>query len=183
MRDRIGSPLSHNSLREDLQTDDKSIKRWLLWLENSYALFKITPYSKKLTRTLRKAPKYYFFDYPRVSEPGIRLENLVALALHKEILFRNDTLGEEYSLHYLQDRLHHEVDFLVAKDGHPLAMIEVKQSDSEPSPNFQYFYPELKKANPDIRRIQLVRNLSRRFTSKDGIEVEPLIPWLETLDF
>jgi predicted AAA+ superfamily ATPase len=183
MRDRIGSPLSHNSLREDLQTDDKSIKRWLLWLENSYALFKITPYSKKLTRTLRKAPKYYFFDYPRVSEPGIRLENLVALALHKEILFRNDTLGEDYSLHYLQDRLHHEVDFLVAKDGNPLAMIEVKQSDSEPSSNFQYFYPELKKANPDIRRIQLVRNLSRRFTSKDGIEVEPLIPWLETLDF
>ena len=62
-------------------------------------------------------------------------------------------------------------------------MIEVKQSDSEPSPNFQCFYPELKKANPDIRRIQLVRNLNRRFTSKDGIEVEPLIPWLETLDF
>lgn len=183
MHARVGSPLSHLSLREDLQTDDKSIKRWLGWLENSYALFKVTPYSRKLVSTLKKAPKYYFFDYPRIADPGLRLENLVALALYKEILFRNDTLGEKYSLHYLMDRLHHEVDFLIAKDGIPVSMIEVKMSDAEPSRGFRYFYPELSKQNPALKRIQLVRNLDRKFSTKDGLVIHPLVPWLERVDF
>jgi predicted AAA+ superfamily ATPase len=183
MHERVGSPLSHNSLREDLQTDDKSIKRWLLWLENSYALFKITPYSKKITRSLQKAPKYYFFDYPRIRDIGARLENLVALALYKEILFRNDTEGENYSLHYLQDRTQREVDFLIAKDGIPVSMIEVKLSDPNPSRNLEAFFPALKAQNPKLRRLQLVRNLERRFSTPEGVEIEPLLPWLEQLEF
>jgi predicted AAA+ superfamily ATPase len=181
--DRVGSPLSHNSLREDLQTDDKSIKRWVLWLEQSYALFRVTPFSRKLTHTLKKAPKIYLFDYPRVEDPGARLENLVALSLFKETLRANEIEGENYSLHYLQHKSHKEIDFLIARDQRPVALIEVKTSDSEISPNFSVFIEPLRKQNPKIRQIQLVKNLKRRFSTPNGIEVEPLIPWLEALDF
>lgn len=183
MRERVASPLSHHSLREDLHTDDKSVKRWLQWLENSYALFKVTPYSKKLKYSLKKAPKYYFYDYPRIEDEGARLENLVGLSLFKEILFKNDVEGETYSLHYLQDKFHHEVDFLICNRQVPVIMIEAKTSDSGPSKNFNYFYPHLKKMNPGLRRLQLVKNLKKGFSSKDGIEVEPMLPWLEKLEF
>ncbi len=183
MKERVASPLSHNSLREDLQTDDKSIKRWLTWLENSYTLFKVSPFSKNLKYSLKKAPKYYLFDYPRIKDPGARLENLVALALHKELLLRNDRDGENYSLHYLQDKFHHEIDFLICNDRKPISMIEVKTSDQEASRNFGIFYPHLKSLNPSLRQIQLVKGLSRPFSTKDGIEVEPLIPWLVEVDF
>jgi len=183
MKERVASPLSYNSLREDLQTDDKSVKRWLQWLENSYAVFKITPYSKSLKYSLKKAPKYYFFDFPRVEDLGARLENLVAISIYKEILFKNDVEGENYSLHYLQDKFHHEIDFLVCKDQKPFMMIEVKTSDAEPSKNFDYFYPSLVKLNPKLQRVQLVKDLKKGFSNKRGVEVEPLLPWLENISF
>jgi predicted AAA+ superfamily ATPase len=183
MKERVGSPVSHNSLREDLQTDDKSVRRWLQWLENSYALFRITPYSKSVKNTLKKLPKYYFYDFPRVSDSGARLENLVAFSLYKEILYRNDCEGENYSLHYLQNRTHHEVDFLICNDRKPMMMIEVKSSDSEPSKNFQCFVNDLKKQNPLLKQIQLVKDLARPFSTKSGIEVENLATWLEKMNF
>lgn len=183
MKERVASPLSYNSLREDLQTDDKSVKRWLQWLENSYAVFKVTPFSKSLKYSIKKSPKYYFYDYPRIENLGARLENLVALSLHKEILLRNDLEGEDYSLHYLQDKTQHEVDFLICKAKKPVMMIEVKTSDSEVSKNFNYFYPHLKKLNPNLVRLQLVKELIRNFSTKEGIRVESLLPWLEKLEF
>jgi predicted AAA+ superfamily ATPase len=183
MRERVGSPLSSNSLREDLQTDDKTVKRWLSWLENSYALFRVTPYSKNLKSTLKKMPKFYFFDFPRVEDSGARLENFVALSLYKELLFRTDCTGIEYHLHYLQSRNQIEVDFLICKNRKPIAMVEVKTSDDTPSKSFDAFYPDLKKQNPDLKRIQLVLNLKKPFQTRDGIQVEPLREWLEVMDF
>ncbi|NDG84331.1 MAG: ATP-binding protein [Proteobacteria bacterium] len=182
LSDRVASPVSFNSLREDLQTDDKTVKRWADWLEKCYALFRVTPFSKQLKYSTRKAPKFYFFDYPRVKDSGARLENLVALSIYKEILTRNDVEGEDYRLHYLRDKFHHEIDFLVCQGSKPIAMIEVKTSDAEPSPNFAVFYPHLKKLNPSLRQLQLVLELDRPFSTPTGIEVLPLLPWLQGLD-
>lgn len=179
MLDRIGSPLSYNSLREDLQTDDKTIKRWLQWLENSYAVFRVTPFSKNVKYTIKKAPKFYLFDYSRIDDAGARLENFVAFSLLKNIQLKNDLEGETFSLHYLMNKQHQEIDFLICKDRKPHWLIEVKQSDSNPSKNFKYFTPELRKQNPSLKQFQLVKELDRPFSTKDGIFIEPLIPWLE----
>lgn len=183
MTERIGSPLSHNSLREDLQTDDKTIKRWLLALENSYVFFSITPYSKSMKYAIKKAPKYYFFDYPRVGNEGARLENFVALSIQKELLLRNDLEGENYSLHYLRDRQHREIDFLICKNKRPLMMVELKTSDDRPSEHFRVFAPELQKQNPGLAQVQLVKNLQREYSTKDGIKVADLGSWLERMPF
>jgi len=40
--DLVGSPLSINALREDLQVSHKTLSRWLLALERLYALFRIS---------------------------------------------------------------------------------------------------------------------------------------------
>lgn len=183
MKDRIGSTLSYSSLREDLLTDDKSIKRWLLALENSYLFFKITPFSKNIKDSLKKFPKYYFYDVARVVDEGAKLENFVALSLYKEVSLRNDIEGEEYSLHYLRNKQKAEIDFLICLGKKPILMIEVKSSDDKVDSNFASFLPQLKKQNPAISAIQLVLNLKREYSTKDGIKVKSLKKWLELIDF
>lgn len=182
MREKIGSTLSYNSLREDLRTDDKSIKRWMLLLENSYLFFRIMPYSTKLSRSIQKAPKYYFFDVPRVEEPGARFENLVALALYKEVLFRRDVEGQDYSLHFLRDKDHKEIDFLICFKGEPVAMIETKLSDATPTPHFEHFEKRIKSSRP-ITKIQVLLDLKKPFTTKTGVRVVKAEEWLCRLDW
>lgn len=183
MKSKVGSILSYNSLREDLLTDDKTIKRWLTIFENSYLLFKITPFSKNILHSTKKAPKYYFYDFPRIEDKGTRLENLVALSLLKEIYFLNDTEGEDYSLHFLRDKDHHEVDFLIAKNKRPILAIEVKTRDVEISAGFKKLTNQLLNHFPELKRIQLVKNLERDFSNKEGIKVMNLEKYLSNLKF
>ncbi len=183
MKDKVGSIFSYSSLREDLLTDDKSIKRWMMALENSYLFFKITPFSKSIKDSLKKSPKYYFYDFPRLTDPGAKLENFVALSLFKEISLRNDLFGEEYTLHFLRNKQKHEIDFLICLDKKPIIMIEVKSSDDSISKNFSYFGPQLKKLNSELQSVQLVLNLKKEYSSKDGIKVKNLISWLEKMPF
>lgn len=181
MKSRVGSILSYNSLREDLLTDDKTIKRWLTIFENSYLVFKITPYSKSILHSTKKAPKYYFYDFPRIEDSGARLENLVALSLLKEIYYINDSEGEDYVLHFLRDKDQNEVDFLITKNKKPILAIEVKTSSVEISSGFKKLTNQLLLHFPELKRIQLVKNLEREFSSKDGIRVLNLEKYLSNL--
>ncbi len=171
MKLKVGNTTSYNSLKEDLLTDDKTIKRWLTIFENSYLLFKLTPYSKNILHATKKAPKYYFYDYPRIDDPGARLENFVALSLLKEIYFLNDVDGEDYNLHFLRDKDQNEVDFLITKNKIPIIALEVKLSDTAVSNSFKKMTDQLLKSNPDLKRVQLVKNLEREFSTKDGVKI------------
>jgi predicted AAA+ superfamily ATPase len=172
--ERVGSGVSYAGLSRDLQVSDKTVKRWLEILENLYVVFKITPYSKKISRSILKQPKYYFYDFARVSNEGAALENLVAASLLKEIHFRIDTRGEDWGLKYLAKKGSGEIDFLVLKNGKPEILIEVKASDDQPSAHFKMFAQEF----PRCRKVQLVKNLKREKTFPDGVEVRDLASWL-----
>lgn len=178
MKNKVGSILSHNSLREDLVTDDKTIKRWLTIFENSYLLFKITPFSKNIKHSTKKAPKYYFYDFPRIEDMGARIENLVALSLLKEIYYLNDVEGEDYDLHFLRDKDQNEVDFLITKSKKPIIAIEVKTSDVSISSGFKKLTDQLLVNFPELKRVQLVKNLERDFSTKDGVKVLNLEKYL-----
>lgn len=94
LKKNVGTPISYRSLAEDLQCSDKTVKRWLAVLEALYVVFKAVPFHKNISRSLLKSPKYYFYDNGQVpNEPGLKLENLVACALLKEIHFRQDCLA------------------------------------------------------------------------------------------
>lgn len=180
LAERVGSTLSYNSLREDLSTDDKSVKRWVDILENSYVCFKVLPYThKSLATGLKKAPKVYFFDYGRVEASSFRFENLVAFSLLKEIHFRKDILGENYDLHYAKNKQHKEIDFVVTKNRKPHLLIEVKEGDDSPSDNFKSFGSYF----PNVQKIQLVRNLTKKTLTKNGVWIWPAHEWLAQMDF
>lgn len=179
LRDRVGSPISYTSLAEDLQCSPKTVKHWLDLLESAYIVFKLTPWTKNVSRSLKKSPKYYFYDIGQVPDKGIRFENLVACALLKEVQFRQDVLGEQWRLHYLKNKEQKEVDFFIAKEKEAVCMVEAKLSKDEPSPALNLFSNYFPKA----KKIQLVHSLEKEKSFPSGIEILRACDWLAHLDF
>jgi predicted AAA+ superfamily ATPase len=90
--EKIGSPLSINSLREDLQVNHKTVAGWLEAFKKIYLVFSILPWSKSIAKALTKEQKYYFFDWTMVEDPGARFENAVAVSLLR-LVYRWNELG------------------------------------------------------------------------------------------
>ncbi len=140
-----------------------------------YVIFRVSPFHKNVARSILKAPKFYFYDTGQVvGDKGIKLENLVAEALLKEIHFREDCLGERCELYFLRTKDGRKIDFLVTKDSLPLLMLEVKWGDGKPSRNFEIFSSFF----PNTKKIQLVKDLDREKTYPDGTEIRSACNWL-----
>lgn len=165
--ERIGSPLSVNSLREDLGVAFDTVKSWLDTLARLYFLFELRPFAGKLARTLRREAKVYLFDPSEVEDAGARFENLVALHLHKLVDAWNDRGHGDFALWYVRDKERREVDFLVTERRRPWLLLETKLSDTAPSPALRYFAERLRPAHA----VQLVRHGSLR--KAHGIVVVP----------
>lgn len=128
--ERVGSPLSLNSLREDLLVNHKTVANWLEGLKKVYLVFSITPWSKKIVRALTKEPKVYFYDWTFVQNPGARFENLTAVMLLRMTGRWNELGLGEFDLRYVRTRHKEEVDFLVTKDNRPFALFEAKTGET-----------------------------------------------------
>lgn len=176
LKKRVGSPLSYSSLAEDLQCSDKTVKRWLTLLENMYVIFKVVPYHKNIARALLKQPKYYFYDTGQVDgDEGVRLENLTACALLKEIQYQSDALGCDWQLFYLRNKMKQEVDFLITDGEKKHIMIEVKLGDENPSGAFFTFTRQFKGT---VTQIQIVKNLHKEYSYPKGVLVKKASSWL-----
>jgi hypothetical protein len=147
-------------------------------LENLYLLFKVTPYHHNIARSILKEPKIYFFDTPRVTDMGDRLENLVACTLLKEIHFIEDTEGIPGRLHYLRTKDGQEIDFLIVLDEKPVLCIEVKTSDDTVHKSFYCFKQYL----TSVPCVQLVLNLKKEFDTPEKIKVRNLISFIKTFN-
>lgn len=175
LRQRVGSSVSYSNLARDLQKDVGTVKRWLFMLENLYIIYRVTPYSNKVSRSLLKEPKFYFYDH-NYSDcgDGAKLENIVANALLKELDYLRDTCGITVGLHYLRTKDGKEIDFLIVMDNKPTHMIEVKMSDDQLAKGFKHFEEFL----PQVKKLQLVKTIGREKTYPSGAEIRALIPWL-----
>jgi predicted AAA+ superfamily ATPase len=180
LRTRVGSTISHNNLANDLGIDPKTVKSWLDILERLYVVFKVTPYSKKIKDSILKSPKYYFYDNGQVDgDEGVKLENLVACALIKELHFLQDIHGEDVALHFLRTKRGDEIDFLTVIDNKPFQMIEVKWSDDNLNKNFFHF----EKYFPDLHKIQLVGKIKKDKTYDAKTEIRSASVWLSEINF
>jgi predicted AAA+ superfamily ATPase len=178
LKNRVGNPVSYSSLARDLQCSDKTVKRWLTILENMYVIFKVPPFHKNIARAIQKAPKFYFYDTGQViGDPGIKLENTVACAIQKEIHFREDCFGEEKKVYYLKNKDGREIDFCTTANDSPSLMVEVKWKDGTLSSNFEIF----KKFFPQIKMIQVTKELRKEKTFPNGVEIRTAHKWLADL--
>lgn len=137
--ERIGSPLSIQNLREDLEVSHDTVKRWITILENLYMCFRVAPFGSSKIRAVKKEQKLYFWDWTQAHDPGARFENLVACQLLKFCHYKEDTEGYRMDLRYIRDTDGREVDFVVLQDKKPLFAIECKFSDTALSKTIGYF--------------------------------------------
>lgn len=140
---KVGSPLSLNSLREDLEVSHRAISHWMEILEGFYYHFRIRPYAEKVIRSLRKEPKMYLWDWSEIEDDSIRFENLIASHLLKFCHWLYDGQGIKADLWYVRDVDGHEVDFLVTLDRKPWFAVEVKRDEQKPSKHLRYFATRL----------------------------------------
>ena len=127
--DKVGNPLSIQSLREDIEVSHDTVKRWMNYLESLYYHFTIRPYSKKLSRSLKKEPKIFLYDWSEVESVGPRFENLVASHLLKACDYWTDSGHGSWRLSYLRNKEKKEVDFLISLKDKPILSLECKYSD------------------------------------------------------
>jgi predicted AAA+ superfamily ATPase len=143
--DRIGSPLSITSLKEDLEVSHETTKRWLDYLQALYYYFEIKPWTKNISRSLKKEGKPYLWDWSEISDDktGEKFENLMACHLLKACHFWTDSGYGTFALHYLRNKEKKEIDFLIVKDKKPWLPIECKYADTHISPSFNSFLHHL----------------------------------------
>ncbi len=176
LRERVGSPISYTSIAEDVGISPNTVKKYIQILEALYVVFRVTPFSKNIARSLLKEPKVYFFDTGLVKgDAGKKFENLVAICLLKHVYAKVDYLAESYTLKYLHTKDRQEVDFALVKENAIEKIIEVKNSDHEINPALRYFQSKY-----HFPSFQIVKELKREKIDQ-GIEVLSGLHFLKSL--
>jgi predicted AAA+ superfamily ATPase len=151
---KVGSPLSINGLAGDIGVSFDTVKNWLSLLEISFLAFRISPWTKRITRAIKKEQKLYLLDHPLISDAGNRFENMVALELYRTIFLWNEQGRGNFKLHYIRDKEGREADFLISDNNIPFLILEAKNSSenlSKPLVNFQEYLniPAVQLVNQD----------------------------------
>jgi uncharacterized protein len=173
----VGSPLSINALREDLQVSHKAVSSWIQALERLYGLFRLSPFGAPRIRAVKKEQKHYHFDWSLVPEDPPRFENLVACHLLKWVHFEQDARGRDLELRYFRDLDGREVDFVVTEGRNVILMVECKWSDAAVDKSLRY----LRRKFPVGDAWQISAVGTKDFQNPEGIRVAPALRLLETL--
>ncbi len=161
--ERVGSPLSRNSLREDLDINHQTVTRWLDIFERLYAIFRLAPFGAPRIRAVKKEQKHYHFDWSIVPDEGARFENMVASHLLKWVHYQFDSEGRELELRYFRDVDGREVDFVVVERRRPIMLVETKLTSGPVSAALRY----IKERFPDADAYQVhLRGGSDRVTAE-----------------
>ena len=175
--DLVGSPLSINSLREDLNIHHETARKWCAILERLYHIFRLSPFGSPKIKAVKKESKHYHFHGSLVQDEGARFENFIASHLLKWCHWIEDVEGYDMELRYFRDREQREVDFVVMKEGKPILFCEAKMGDRAVSKHLRY----LKAKFPEARAIQVVYPFIPAKMNADGLELLPALDFLREL--
>ena len=175
--DLVGSPLSLNALREDLQVSHKTVSNWIAILERLYAVFRVPPFGSPKVRAVKKEQKHYHLDWSVVPREGPRFENLVAAHLLKWVHHEQDTRGRDVELRYFRDVDGREVDFVIVEGRTPLRFVECKWDDTGVDRGLHY----LRARFPRCEAFQVSAVGRKDYITRDGVRVCPALTLLRTL--
>jgi uncharacterized protein len=134
----VGSVLSINALREDLEVAFETVRTWISVFERLYAVYRVPPFGAPRIKAVKKEQKLYFWDWARAGGEAARFENLVLSHLLRLVHFLEDTLGEHAELRYFRDSLGREVDAIVLRNRRPWLAVEVKLDDRPLDASLRY---------------------------------------------
>jgi predicted AAA+ superfamily ATPase len=177
----VGSQLSLNALREDLEVAFATVASWMTILEKLYAVFRVAPFGTPRIKAVKKASKAYCWDWARVDAPGPRFENLVMMHLLRFVHYLEDVHGEKAELRYVRDVVGHEVDALILRKSKPWLAVEIKLDDQPLSPGLTYFLERV--AVPHAVQVSLRGSVHRLHESvgKTQIRSMPAATFLANL--
>jgi predicted AAA+ superfamily ATPase len=175
--ERVGSPLSVNALREDLEVSHKTVGKWIQMLERLYAVFRVAPFGAPRLRAVKKEQKHYHLDWTLVPEDGPRFENLVAAHLRKWVHFEQDSKGLDVELRYFRDTDGREVDFVVTERRRPVLLVECKWSDGPLDRGLRYLAARFPKA--EAWQIHFAG--TKDYLTPEGVRVAPALELLRAL--
>lgn len=122
---QIGQEVSFNELAGVLKTNKATVQRYVSLLEQSFIIFRLTPFSRNLRNELKKKRKIYFYDIG-VRNALIKAFGPVDLRNDKGALWENFLISEKMkinmsSLRYVNEyywRTHaqEEIDYIEEKD-------------------------------------------------------------------
>jgi hypothetical protein len=139
-----GQLVDYTNLANHVKTSSPTIQRWITALSNLYFCFTLQPWSRNISKSLRKQPKVFLWDWTMAQDVGARNENFIASHLLKATQFWTDRGFGSYELYYLRDTARREVDFLVTKNEEPWFLVEAKTSEQGISPSLSYFQKQTK---------------------------------------
>ncbi len=163
----VGSPLSVNSVREDLQVNHRTADKWIQSLDSLYYIYRILPFGSPNIKAVKKEKKHYHWDWSLVQDKGSRFENMVASHFLSWIHFLEDSKGEDLELRFFRDSEKREADFVIVRDGKPFLFAECKYADADISPHLKY----LKNKFQNVPAYQLYYSGRKRYTGTEGITV------------
>ena len=173
----VGSPLSINALREDLQLSHKTVDGWLKVLERLYAIFRLSPFGAPRIRAVKKEQKHYHFDWSMVPSDAARFENLIASHLLKWVHFEQDARGLDLELRYFRDTDGREVDFVITDGRRPRLLVECKWGDADVDRSLRY----LKARFPETEAWQVSATGRKDYLTPENIRVSPALALLNRL--
>ncbi len=171
--DLVGSPLSINALREDLQVAHKTAANWLNIFERLYMIFRLPPFGAPSIRAVKKEQKLYFMDWNAIADDDARFENMLALHLLRVVFRAQDELGLDWELRYFRDRDGHEVDFVIVDRFKPLLAVEAKLKTVSTAKSLSYFKTKF----PTVTACQVA------YSGNGTVIVENQIKKMSMLDF
>lgn len=148
---KVGSPLSIDNLASDLGVAFETVKSWLVVLERFFLIFRIKPWTAKISRAVTKEQKLYLFDFPKIETESARFEAMIAVELLRATTTWTENGLGSFELRYARTRDKDEVDFLITRNRKPLLLVEAKLSDTAVAPSLVKFQKQLR-----IPAIQLV---------------------------
>ncbi len=130
-----GQLVNYQQLAADCQISAPTVQSYLTLLEQTYVLYKLTPYVGNKRQEVITNPIYYFIDngfrnqalrnftgLDQRSDAGLLVEGFVLQELLK---FRAQTYGD-FNLHFWRSKSGAEVDFVIYKQTDKPLPIEVK---------------------------------------------------------
>lgn len=147
----VGSPLSINSLREDLEISHVTATRWLLILENLYQIYRLFPFGSPRIKAVKKEFKHFHYDWNLIDDPGARFENFMASHFLNHAHWIEDSEGYAMELRHFRDREQREVDLVLVKDRKAIQFIECKLRPQSSTLSLRY----LKSKHPDVPAVQV----------------------------
>ena len=141
---RSCSQLVYSSLASDVRVSIDTVRRWIDTLSSLHLGFLIKPWSKNVSRSLRKEPKWVLRDWAGIEDTGDKAETFVGCHLLKAVEGWTDMGLGKFQLAYLRDKNKREADFVVIRDSTPWFLVEVKLHEESISSSLKHFQEQIK---------------------------------------